>query len=298
MELHLRPILALAVLMATSACATQAAPTSQPQIAFLNHAFVVLDQETADAIEHSDYLRRFGVLTVSTTHADRGESWTGHYITGRQTYLELFGPRDGGGDLNSTGIVLSPDRVGGLAELTTRLAQEGVANPDTGQRSRQYGAEQVPWFNMVSPHGDGDALSIWAIEYLPSFMNDARSEKEPAAGPDDVISRERSLPDEYQARLMRDVSAVEIATTPHDIAMARPMFAAAGFAVTETPAHLIARDNQTTITLDAVTRDHGGMRRIDFVLNAPAAPHVEQIGHSTLTVGPGAHATWLFAPPG
>lgn len=288
----MRFIFALIIL---GACATQD-EARPPELAFLNHSYAVLDQQTADAIEQSEYLRNFAAVRVRTTHADGGESWTGRYVAGRQTYLEFFGPGDGGGDLGATGIAISPDKSGGLTALTARIIQAGVANPETEQKSRRYGDDEIPWFSVVAPPGEGDALSIWAMEYLPSFMNDPRSEKEAAEGPDDVISRERYLSDEYQTRSLRDVSAIEIATTENDIEMARPMFAAAGFSITETPGHLVARGTEMTISLLAVAHSHVGIRRIDFILNAPASHHVEQIGRSTLTVGPGANATWIFLP--
>jgi hypothetical protein len=45
-----------------------------------------------------------------------------------------------------------------------------------------------------------------------------------------------------------------------------------------------------------VTADRGRMRRIEFVLSAPVeGEHVETIGASTLVLGPGARAAWVFA---
>jgi hypothetical protein len=56
-----------------------------------------------------------------------------------------------------------------------------------------------------------------------------------------VISRRHALSEDYRNRLMRDVSAIEIATTAHDVEMVRPMFVVAGFAVVQTPSRLVAR---------------------------------------------------------
>ena len=224
-----------------------------------------------------------------------GESWTGRYLMGRKTYLEIFGPKDGGGDVGTTGIGISPDRVGGLAVLIRRFARINPSQIETDIRTRQYGEEQVPWFNSAHTHEEGDALSVWAMEYLPSFMNDPRSEKKPAKGPDDVISRERSLSDEYLRRIMRDISLIEISATIHDIVLARPMFSAAGFRVSQERNRLVARDADTTIIVTATSREAAGVRRVEFVLNAPTASHVEHLGRCTLIVGPGTRAVWRFA---
>ena len=289
-----RRMLPFLVLVGLTACSTSAPHDIDSQVAFLNHSFAVVDQATADAIEQSDYLRRFGVFNVHTTHADGGESWTGRYLMGRKTYLEVFGPKDGGGDVGTTGIGISPDRVGGLAVLIQRFARNNPSQLDTEVRTRQYDEEQVPWFNSAHTHEEGDALSVWAMEYLPSFMNDPRSEKKPAKGPDDRISRERSLSGDYQRRMMRDITLIEISATMHDIALARPMFSAAGFRVNQERDRLVARDADTTIIVAATSLEAAGIRRVEFVLNAPTASHVEHLGRSTLIVGPGTRAVWRF----
>jgi hypothetical protein len=282
------------VLVGPTACTTYAPRDIDSQVAFLNHSFAVIDQATADAIEQSSYLRRFGVFSVRTTHADAGESWTGRYLLGRTTYLEIFGPKDGGGDLGATGIAISPDHIGGLSVLMDRFARNNASPLDTDLRTRQYGEEQVPWFNAAHTDEESDTLSVWAMEYLPSFMNDPRSGKRPARSPDDVISRERSLTDDYLERMMRDISLIEIAATVHDIVLARPMLSAAGFRVSQERNHLIARDAHTTIVLSATSREADGIRRVEFVLNAQTKTHVEHLGRSTLIVGPGAGAVWRF----
>jgi hypothetical protein len=287
-------LLTFLTLVGLTACATSAPHDIDSQVAFLNHSFAVVDPATVNAIEQSDYLRRFGVFNAHTTHADGGESWTGRYLMGKKTYLELFGPKDGGGDVGTTGIGISPDRVGGLAVLIQRFARNNQSQLETDVRTRQYAEEQVPWFNAAHTHEEGDALSVWAMEYLPSFMNDPRSEKKPAKGPDDVISRERSLSDDYLRRIMRDISLIEISATPHDIALARPLFSAAGFRVSPERNRLVVRDADTTINVTATSRNAAGIRRVEFVLNAPTASHIEHLGRSTLIVGPGTRAVWRF----
>ncbi|MEU2482953.1 DUF5829 family protein, partial [Streptomyces sp. NPDC013130] len=76
------------------ASAQEEAPPTGRQLLFYNHAYGVLDRETADAIEHSAYLRHFANFQVSTTTGAGGETWTGRYLKGRETYLELFGVGD------------------------------------------------------------------------------------------------------------------------------------------------------------------------------------------------------------
>jgi hypothetical protein len=54
-------------------------------------------------------------------------------------------------------------------------------------------------------------------------------------------------------------------------------------------------DTATTIRLHSTTRDAAGLRRIEFVLAAPALDtHVEVIGRSRFTVGAGDRASGDF----
>lgn len=276
-----------------------AAHAASPQIAFFNHSFAVVDARTADAIAHSDYLRAFGVFELRTTVADGGATWTGRYLSGRQTYLELFGPKDvqdPGTVEGSTGLAVSPDHAGGLGALTARLIAGGIAKPDVGLRIRKIGKALLPWFDYVSPPGDPKSLSVWAMAYRQSFFDDPRTAKEPPDFPGD-LSRERYQSDAWRQRLMRDVSTIEIAATSEDVASARVLLAAAGFHVRQTGSRLTARDQDMTIVLDAVPLAQIGVRRIGFALNKSSGRvHVETIGRSILTVGPGWSALWVFTP--
>jgi hypothetical protein len=282
--------------VSVAGCSTPPKHSFVPQVAFLNHGYAVLDQATADAIEGSEFLKEFADFSVRTVSAEGGDRWTGRYLRGQTTYLELFGPHDGGGDLGSTGIGLSPDREGGLATFSERLPVSGMSEFEYSQRFRQLESEQIPWFRLISPRAESDTLSIWGMEYLPGFMNDPRNEKRVSRGPDDVISRARYLGDGFQRHLLRDICALEIATTLHDAAIAKPLFLAAGFAVKESAGRLVARDATSSVVLVAVPKAEASLRRVEFCLNGTVRRHEERIGNSVLTVGPGRRAVWVIGP--
>lgn len=287
----MRRALVLLAMLGTSA---SAASSHRAHVAFFNHSFAVLDAETADAIEHSDYLKAFGVFEVRTTTANGGETWKGRYLAGRQTYLEMFGPTDlQDAKPGSTGLAVSPDKAGGVPKITAALKRRGI-KPDAGRRTKKFGAEDVPWFDFVAAPDEPKSLSVWAMEYLPSYFADSRAAREPADYPGD-ISRERYQSDAYAGRQMRDVSVVEIACPESDIAPALAVLDAGGFDIRKSRDRIEASDGSTTVILDTALPEQAGLRRIVFDLNAPAnEAHVERIGRSTLIVGPGAHAVWVF----
>ncbi|MEH0472518.1 DUF5829 family protein [Streptomyces sp. B21-097] len=273
------------------------------QLLFFNHSYGVLDRETADAIEHSDYLRDFADFQVRTTTGTGGQTWTGRYLMGRETYLELFGVGDltgPDGVLGAAGMGLSTERDGDLATVADRMKSEGAAPVDFLQTKDFGDGVPVPWFDALLTSTEYDAFQAWAMEYRPEYFADPRGHTEPAGFPGDV-GRERYLPDGYRTHLMRDVTAVRLAVTEGDLADTVPLLRAGGFTVRTLPGGGggVAECGGTTIRLDAVPRGQAGLQRVEMSLNRPVKDrHVERIGHSTLTVGPGSHAVWTFTDRG
>lgn len=269
------------------------------QLLFYNHAYGVLDRETADAIEHSAYLREFANFQIRTTTGAGGQVWTGRYLMGRETYLELFGVGDlpgPDGVLGAGGLGLSAERSGDLARAAGRLPGLGVPEPIEFQQTRDFGdGVPVPWFDAVLTTAAYDGFGAWGMEYRPEYFADPRGNTEPAAHPGDV-GRERYLPDTYRDRLMRDVTSIRLAVTRRDLDSTVPLLRAGGFSVRSAPdGGIVARGGGTTIRFDAVPREEAGLRQVTFALNdAVASKHVERIGRSVLTVGPGPRAVWTF----
>lgn len=270
-------------------------PPTDRQLLFYNHSYGVLDRETADAIEHSDYLPKFADFEVRTTTGSQG-TWTGRYLKGRETYLELFGVGDlPGTEHGSAGLAVSTERDGDFATVLERLRDAGIEKPIEGVQTRDFGdGVPVPWFDFIFTTDQYDAFGAWAMEYRPEYFADPRGKTEPASHPGDV-GRERYLPDTYRERLMRDVTSVRFAVTERDLDNTVPLLRAGGFRVREVAGGVVAAGGGTTIRLDTAPRDRAGLKRFTFALNkATEQRHVERIGNSTLTVGPGARAVWDF----
>ncbi|WP_238782615.1 DUF5829 family protein [Streptomyces monomycini] len=285
-----------------AARAATAAPQTGRQLLFYNHAYGVLDRATADAIEHSAYLRDFADFEVRTTTGSGGESWTGRYLRGRETYLELFGVGDlpgQSGALGSTGTGVSVERAGDLAKVTGRLKEEGVTEPVEFRQTRDFGdGVPVPWFDGAFTTLQYDVFAAWAMEYRPEYFADPRGRTGPARYPGDV-GRERYLPDAYRDHLMRDVTSVRLAVTRRDIANTVPLLRAGGFVVQQAAdGGVVAQRGGTRIRFDAVPLGQAGLRQVTFALNRPVERrHEERVGRSALVVGPGAHAVWNFGDP-
>jgi hypothetical protein len=284
-----------------TAQAEESHASSQGQLLFYNHAYSVVDRETADAVENSAYLREFANFEVRTTTGG-GLTWKGRYLKGRETYMELFGEGDLPGQdalFGSAGLAVSTERAGDLAKVTAQLKAQGISDPAEYRQTRDFGdGVPIPWFDTIrTTSAQYEAFDPWAMEYFPEYFADPRSQTEPESYPGDV-SRERYLPDAYQDRLMRDITYIRIGVPARDLANTLPVLRAGGFDVAVVGGGAIATGGGTTIQLDSVAREQAGLKQVSMSLNRPvAARHEERIGRSTLAVGPGARAEWTFDAP-
>jgi hypothetical protein len=298
MFLALTVALTLAGTVAGTASAEESAQADR-QLLFYNHASGVVDRETADAVAESVYLRKFADLVVRTTTGAGGVSWTGRYLMGRETYLELFGVGDQAGQagtLGTTALGVSTEYDGDLATVAERLKAQGIANPIEVMQSRDFGdGVPVPWFDATLVTQQYDSFVSWAMEYRPEYFADPRGGTEPPDHPGDV-GRERYLPDGYRDRMMRDITGVRLAVTQGDLAGTVPLLRAGGFVIQPAPGGgVVALRGGTTICLEVAPRARAGLRQVEFSLNEPVVyRHEERIGRSTLVVGPGLRAVWTF----
>ncbi|MDX8028887.1 DUF5829 family protein [Lentzea sp. BCCO 10_0856] len=284
----------LAILLVLAAAGP--AQAGERQLLFYNHAWGTFGRATADAVEHSAYLKKFADFEVRTTTGADGKVWTGRYLRGRETYLEVFGIGDvpgKDGELGAAGLGLSTERDGDLDTLKTKLRAAGQKPIDYLQ-TRDFGdGKPVPWFDSMFLVEQYDRFGAWAMEYRDEYLNDPRSKVGPARFPGDV-TRERYLPDTYQNRLMRDITLIHLAVTATDLAATLPLLRAGGFLVVSSPGGVVASRGGTTMWLDSVPDGQTGLKRVEFSLNRAAGRHVERLGTSTLVVGPGARAVWTF----
>lgn len=275
---------------------TLQASTATPQVAFLNHLYAVVDNETIEAIEQSETVKDFTAYKKTTVVADGGETWTGRYFTGRSTYIELFAAGDfENAQPGAVGLAISPDRTGGIETITRALSDAGIS-ATRGMRKRNVSGEEVDWFHTLSL--DGENAPFWAMEYVPSYLDHPNVDKEPAEGEQDKISRERYNRDTYQQKLVRDVSYVAFVMDPESISQVQPLLSAAGYQVKEGEGVVRFLGQEAEIALFHAVDGKQGIRELRFQLNRPVeTARNEYLGNSKLSIGPGKTANWTFKLP-
>lgn len=266
------------------------------QFAFLDHVMTVVDGETASAIANSEMLRAFGRFDVGTVESD-GEAWTGRYLFGRRTYVEIFGPEDyENGPPSAAGLGLSTRARGDLSRLVERAAGAGVRLL-TGRRTLQEEGQVTSWFDYAEPDDQAQpgrakldhasaSFEIWVMEFLTE--------------PDDHELRDTRYREWYQQTggttpALSEVTGVELGVSAANAAVAARVLDAAGFTVTRTARLVTATDSDTMIRLHVTDSSGVGVRRMEFALVGAIDERSDhQLGRSLLTVGPGQVAEWMF----
>jgi hypothetical protein len=170
---------ACAALLLGAAARPEAVPTPTPTPTpkaqalpdvYLNHVYRVLDAETFEAIERSEYLRtRFAQFERRSTSVG-DDSWTGVYVYGETTYFELLAADAGRNRPAGTcGIALGVEEPGGSQAVRAALDRVG-AGARTIPRSRETAGRPIPWFRLTGLPPADPSLSLFVLEYDPRFL--------------------------------------------------------------------------------------------------------------------------------
>jgi len=164
----------LALAIAGIASAAPTLPPSPARAPGLNHAYVVLDRATFDAIRNSAPLA--ALLGASDTGLPAYDPPTAGadrlFLRGRQTYLELFAPKNRFDEpVGKVGIGVGADDAAAFAPIEAgwrRACGTGLTRATIEWTQTQ---PPVPWYEVLycKATGEGDALVLWAMLYRPEF---------------------------------------------------------------------------------------------------------------------------------
>lgn len=275
-----------------------AEPAAPAPLAELNHLALVLNQDQAGAIAASGEVDTFAELTVSTAVTGEGRSWTGRYLLGRQTYIEVFGPEDLSEESvypGTIGLALSGDEVGAIDAIQNRLAAAGHEPVRSTVNHRTDDGGEIAWFERLTVEGMDDSdLRVWLMEYSPEYMAER---PEPPEHPGDVISRERYNSDAYLDHQMRDVTAFCARVARADFERALPLFEAAGLRANVTAGGALITGDETHLNFTFAPRPALGPESVEFELNPGSSePGRLKVGRSVIEVRDDDTAIWRFEP--
>ena len=193
----------------------------------LNHVIVHVDGPTRSAIAQSAFLKdEFAAFEAGTVAIEDGGGWSGLYIDGEQTYVEIFGPSPSDTAGGAASICLGVDQAGGLESAAAALQEFGhMSNPDLVKR--QLGGQEIPWFRYLDLVDSGTSFTSSIMEYDKDFLRRSRPGLNPGqAG----ISRKHYNAARFRPeRYLKDICEVSLALAPTDIALFASQLKALGY---------------------------------------------------------------------
>jgi hypothetical protein len=175
-----------------------------------NHFYVTPDAASFDAAERSAFFRAFGALEKRTT-VRKDMTYTGLYLYGERTYLELLHP-DSASFGAPSGIAYGVEVAGAIERAADALGP---------LRLEQVTRGDVPWFHIGRPE-QLSGLTEWVMEYVPEFFRGFHPELPPASpgiSRSDALTRAAASCGKLRDRaegLFEDVVALDLALGARD----------------------------------------------------------------------------------
>lgn len=196
----------------------------------LNHVIVHVDGPTRSAIVQSAFLKdEFAAFEAATVAIEDGDGWSGLYIDGEQTYVEIFGPSPGDTTGSAAGICLGVDQAGGL-EVACATLQEFDHMPSPDLVKRQFAGQEIPWFRYLDLVDSGASFTSSIMEYDKDFLRLSRPGMN--AGQDGISRKQYNAARFRPERYLKDICEVTLALAPLDIALFGRQLAALGYVET------------------------------------------------------------------
>ena len=237
-------------------------------LVYLNHVYVCLDSTTYYSIINSEFLKdQFAYVETRTTYANNGDSWTGTYIWGENTYIEFF---DIGNIENHgwSGIGYGVETEHGIDSLYSRFTNAGINNVAKGLRTRKVEDIEIPWFYWFGfSNEDSTAkfvLNTWLMEYHHDYMKHKYPDIDPGS-----ISITRKLYNKMYYKedlLLKNIIEIELALAELDYNKLFEELKNYGYRMERKGERAIAIGPDITIILRAKFEDKSGLCRIKFSL--------------------------------
>jgi hypothetical protein len=191
----------------------QQAVSAQLPPVYLNHLYLVLDKQTYANIAKSDFMRNeFANFEERTTTANKGESWTGGYFYGEQTYIELFiAGQNPQFKQSESGIGFGVEQEGASEIFYNRLKEKFPDKVEKGLRTKKINDKDVAWFYIVDVDFKDESATFfpWLMEYRKDYLPIVYPNLKPE---ENGITRQRYQARRFKAdRLFKDISEVTIA---------------------------------------------------------------------------------------
>lgn len=260
----------------------------------LNHPYRIVDADTYRAVREDPWVGSAFAPREERTTERPDWSYTGVYLYGRRTYIELF-EAGAQGPVGHSGLAFAIGRGQTSAIADGWGERLGASRATLVERPLPHGG--VPWFHLACAEPDRrDGVHLWSMEYHPDFLaawhpelTAARSTGE-AAVLDRYAARVTSAP--RDGFLLDDITAIDLSLS-RDACRFLRMHLEVLVPVDERPDGLSATLRGTTIRAQVADEAPRGVTTLTCSLRRTVAAETRTFGSSSLVLD-GRRAVWSF----
>lgn len=239
---------------------------------FLNHIYLYIDDQTLRAIAESDFMKNeFSAIENSFININGNRSWSGLYITGEQTYIELFGISKDQEEIQSVGscgLGLGIEKEGGIEYIADKLESLiDSARPELFERL--IDDKKIPWFKSLPiiqyPEGVSEPFCCWVMEIDRDYLE---STQVGTAVTENTISRRSYNASRFRAdRRMKDIREITVALSLNDAKTLGAALIKLNYVQSNTLSECTYSGPDIQINIRTVRNGAGGIVEIKFDLN-------------------------------
>jgi hypothetical protein len=262
--------------------APAALPAERIPPVYLSHFSVVLDKPTYHALQGSSRIKSFADTEVTRTQ-EGGSEYSGFYIRGHHTYIEIFGdPVPEGEHMGHVGLGLAVERSGDTRVVAENLRTVFGEKVRIHSATHSAGTSTVPWYTAtyIDDTDDGSMLFGWVAEIDPGYLA-AMHPHAPIPAP---LSREQYLSWDFKAdRLLDDVVGLKFALASPELAQLSQELKIVGWNLQSARDGFIATGPDIRIAA-TLARGTGGLQQVDLRLLRPVPKQDTSLGTAHLTL--------------
>jgi hypothetical protein len=274
-------------------------PKPRPSAGFpLNHVFLPVSSNTLAAIKESDFIaKQFSHLRVATSSNSVGMQWTGIYLSGEATYIELL-QSDAPVFARlaaKEGISLGTDTRMDFEKMAQELSVKTGLRITNSTAFQAKGSANRPWFEELKPIVPGlrPPVTMYLMQYDAGYMTcDCHKGRIDRAG---YLFHKRIDPKIGTAKpLLEDVIEIECHLTPEQASIAQRWLRGLGYRSNSKSA--FGRYSTHGFSLNILPYDDGkvGIAKIICALGSSQKTTRLQFGADCEVLVEGKRATWIF----
>jgi hypothetical protein len=262
---------------------------------YLNHVLFTVDDTTFFTINNSDFLRDiFASIRTPTTQSDNSKSWLATYISGQNTYIELFN-KSNEKNQGFSGVAFGIETVGGVDSLYRSIPDSDSSNFVKIVMPRNFETGQSPWFYYLTStlEDSSSSLHTFVMEYDFEYMKYIFPDNDP----EEINITRKLYNNSYRDDLLlKDIIELELALNKFDTNKLLKDFKIYGYQIKHKGKLTIGTGPDIKIIIRTKSELKSGICRIKFSLtDKQYEPQTILFGHkSKLILNRDRTAEWHF----